>query len=122
MQRVLLARALIREPNILVLDEPAQNLDISGQMVFYKLLEQLYRDYPLSIVMVSHDLHLVMANTQKVICLYHHICCSGEPQMVAKDPEFATLFGDDVAKRMAVYYHSHDHHHDHHKQSDKPPS
>ncbi len=112
-QRVLLARALLDQPNLLILDEPAQNLDVSGQLGFYKLIERVHAERELSVLMVSHDLHLVMSSTQKVICLYHHICCSGEPQAVARDPEFISLFGNDMAKLMSVYHHSHDHQHDH---------
>ena len=113
MQRVLLARALLRQPDLLVLDEPAQNLDVSGQLAFYKLLDDLYASSKLSIVMVSHDLHMVMASTRHVICLYHHVCCSGEPQVVTKAPEFVSLFGQDMAKMMAVYNHDHRHSHSH---------
>ncbi len=112
LQRVLLARSLLNDPELLVLDEPAQNLDISGQLAFYKLLEKIYANRPLSILMVSHDLHLVMASTKQVICLFHHICCSGEPQSVTKDPEFISLFGRDMAKMVAVYQHSHNHIHE----------
>ncbi len=110
-RRVLLARSLLVNPELLVLDEPAQNLDISGQLNFYKLLQDIYKKRQLTILMVSHDLHLVMANTKKVICLFGHICCSGEPNIVAKDPEFVTLFGDDMAKMIAIYNHQHHHHH-----------
>ena len=85
LQRVLLARSLLNNPELLVLDEPAQNLDISNQLAFYKLLEKIYASRSLSILMVSHDLHLVMASTRRVVCLFHHICCSGEPQAVTKD-------------------------------------
>ena len=113
-QRVLLARSLIGSPELLVLDEPAQNLDISGQLAFYKLLEQIYQSRSLSILMVSHDLHMVMATTKKVVCLFHHICCSGEPQIVTKDPEFVSLFGNDMAELMAVYQHGHNHTHEGH--------
>ena len=114
-QRVLLARSLLDNPHLLVLDEPAQNLDISGQLGFYRLVEKIYEERKVSVLMVSHDLHLVMASTKEVICLFHHVCCSGEPQIVAKDPEFVSLFGNDMATMMAAYQHSHDHaHHDNH--------
>ena len=113
LQRILLARSLIGKPSLLVLDEPAQNLDISGQLAFYKLLTRIYEQRELTILMVSHDLHMVMATTRRVICLFRHICCSGEPQVVTKDPEFKTLFGNDMAEMMAVYQHGHKHSHDH---------
>lgn len=112
LQRVLLARSLLDNPDLLVLDEPAQNLDIFGELNFYKLLERIYAERNLSIFMISHDLHMVMASTKKVICLFHHICCSGEPHAVTQDPEFISLFGNDMAKMMAVYQHSHNHVHD----------
>ncbi len=111
LQRVLLARALLNNPEILILDEPAQNLDISGQMAFYKLLDNVYKKREIAILMVSHDLHLVMASSKYVICLFHHVCCAGEPNAITKDPEFLTLFGDDMAKMMAVYNHDHNHNH-----------
>jgi zinc transport system ATP-binding protein len=113
LQRVLLARALLGDPELLVLDEPAQNLDVTGQLAFYKLLDRIYEERGVSILMVSHDLHLVMSSTRRVVCLYHHICCTGEPHMVTRDPEFISLFGNDMARLMAVYNHDHDHSHSH---------
>ena len=92
LQKVLLARSLLSNPELLILDEPAQNLDIKSQLNFYNLLNEIFENRNLSILMVSHDLHMVMASTRKVICLFNHICCSGEPQKVAKDPEFINLF------------------------------
>tara|TARA_Y100000996_G_C22522715_1_gene643160 strand:+ start:265 stop:1011 length:747 start_codon:yes stop_codon:yes gene_type:complete len=106
MQRVLLARSLLNNPEVLILDEPAQNLDVSGQMHFYKLLQIIYSKRGLSILMVSHDLHLVMVSTKQVICLSNHICCYGKPQQITKDPEFLSMFGKDMAEVMAVYQHS----------------
>ena len=108
-QRVLLARALLRQPNLLVLDEPAQGVDIIGQTEFYQLLANLRTDLKCSIVLVSHDLHLVMAATDKVICLNRHICCSGHPEMVMNDPHYQQLFG---ISSIAPYIHHHDHRHD----------
>lgn len=113
LQRALLARSLLGEPELLVLDEPAQNLDISGQLAFYRLLERIYAQRGVAILMVSHDLHMVMASTRQVLCLYHHVCCHGEPHAVTRDPEFVSLFGDDMARMMAVYQHSHNHGHAH---------
>lgn len=120
-QRVLLARALHGNPELLVLDEPAQNLDMRGQLNLYELMQKLYEERDIAILMVSHDLHLVMSSTRKVVCLYEHICCSGEPQTVAQDPEFISLFGSEMARLLAVYPHHHDHdHHDHDHHSHDP--
>lgn len=110
-QRVLLARALVDQPNLLILDEPTRNLDMNGQIEFYQLLEEIYQSREIAILLVSHDLHLVMASTRQVVCLYHHICCSGSPQTVARDPNFLNIFGDEIARMVSVYAHNHDHAH-----------
>ncbi len=109
-QRVLLARALLAQPNVLVLDEPAQNLDIHGQMQFYALLQSLYSQQRFSVVMVSHDVHTVMAQSHHVICLYHHICCEGKPMTIRQNPAFTKLFGDDAVRLLAGYHHTHEGH------------
>lgn len=122
MQRVLLARALMRRPNLLVLDEPAQGLDMSGQQEFHASLDSLRREMTLGVLLVSHDLHFVMAATDRVFCLNRHICCSGTPQTVRTDPGFLSLFGNDVAS-MGVYHHHHDHTHHHwHPDPTHPPT
>lgn len=110
-QHVLLARALAVRPDLLVLDEPAQNLDVSGQIEFYKLIKAIHRERGVAVLMVSHDLHMVMSSTKRVVCLYGHICCTGEPKAVARDPEFVAMFGDDMARLMSFYSHAHEHTH-----------
>jgi len=111
MQRVLLTRALLRQPDILFLDEPAQNLDIGGQLEIYKLIGKIHKQQHCTVVMVSHDLHMVMAESDNVICLYHHICCSGKPESITQDPSFTAIFGPEISRMMAVYHHDHDHSH-----------
>ncbi len=114
LQRILLARALLSEPELLVLDEPAQGVDVAGQVELYALIEQLAGVLGCGVLMVSHDLHLVMAGTHEVICLNQHICCHGEPESVARHPEFARLFGRPEREQLAVYTHHHhcdDQHH-----------
>ena len=120
LQRILLARSLLSHPTLLVLDEPAQNLDITSQLNFYKQLEQIYQNRDIAILMVSHDLHLVIACSKTVICLNRHICCMGETQMVTQNPEFISLFGQDMANHVALYHHDlkHDHEHEHTAKSD----
>ena len=109
-QRMLLARALLRKPNLLVLDEPVQGVDVSGQEELYQLIANLRHELNCGIFMVSHDLHLVMAATDEVVCLNQHVCCSGSPQQVSINPAFVELFG----AKTALYTHHHDHHHDLH--------
>ncbi len=115
-QKVLLARALLRRPNLLVLDEPAQGVDVIGQAEFYQLLVTLRNQMNCAIVLVSHDLHLVMAATDHVICLNRHICCSGHPDTVMKDPQYHVLFGEKkkapTTLGLASYTHHHNHRHD----------
>ncbi|QLF93489.1 zinc ABC transporter ATP-binding protein ZnuC [Pseudomonas sp. ABC1] len=111
LQRVLLARALLREPELLVLDEPVQGVDVAGQAELYRLIGQLRERYGCGVLMVSHDLHLVMSATDQVVCLNRHVCCSGHPEQVSNDPAFIELFGQD-ARSLAIYHHHHDHSHD----------
>lgn len=113
-QRLLLARALARKPDLLVLDEPAQGVDINGQAALYDLIRNLRDELNCGVLMVSHDLHLVMAATDKVICLNQHICCSGYPADISHDPAFIETFGRPVAESLAVYHHHHNHSHDLH--------
>ena len=113
-QRVLLLRALLRKPHLLVLDEPVQGVDITGQVALYDLIKQVRDILGCGILMVSHDLHLVMAATDHVICLNQHICCSGHPQQVSQDPAFTDLFGEQGAASLALYNHQHNHHHTSH--------
>jgi zinc transport system ATP-binding protein len=113
MQRLLIARALLVHPDLLVLDEPAQGVDVTGQAELYALIARISRARGSAVLMVSHDLHLVMSATDHVICLNHHICCEGHPHSVQGDPAFANLFGNQVARELAVYTHHHDHTHAH---------
>jgi len=108
LQRVLLARALLKKPQLLVLDEPAQGVDIIGQQALYKTISAISKTRGCGVLMVSHDLHLVMASTDKVVCLNTHVCCTGHPDDVSEHPEYLKIFGD----ALAVYSHHHDHEHD----------
>jgi len=115
MQRVLLARALLRKPDLLVLDEPAQGVDVAGQNALYGLLKSVRDDLGCAILLISHDLHLVMAATDEVICLQRHVCCSGSPESVSRDPAYHELFGPGAGTpNLALYTHDHDHDHDLH--------
>lgn len=114
LQRVLLARALLRAPDLLVLDEPSQGVDLNGQYELYDLIGRLRHQRGCSILMVSHELQLVMAATDRVVCLNRHVCCSGHPDHVARDPVYRALFGLDGARNLAIYHHHHNHRHDLH--------
>lgn len=110
-QRVLLARAIARQPDLLVLDEPVQGVDFTGEIALYDLIKQIRDDLNCGILLISHDLHVVMAATDRVICLNGHVCCSGTPTAVASSAEYKALFGARAATALAVYEHSHDHIH-----------
>ncbi|MFD1797707.1 metal ABC transporter ATP-binding protein [Paracoccus aurantiacus] len=111
-QRVLLARALLNDPQLLVLDEPTQGLDQPGIVAFYRLIEDIRRETGVAVLMVSHDLLVVMRASDHVICLNGHVCCHGTPQAVSAAPEYQALFGADSAETLALYRHDHDHAHD----------
>jgi zinc transport system ATP-binding protein len=111
MQRVLLARALMRDPDLLVLDEPVQGVDVHGQVELYQLITRIRDERRCAVLMVSHDLHLVMAATDRVLCLNRHICCSGTPEVVTNDPAFLELFGPLAVQNLAVYAHDKSHRH-----------
>ena len=112
-QRVLLARALLSKPDLLILDEPTQGLDQPGEAAFYRLIEEVRRETGVAVLMVSHDLHVVMAASDRVICLNGHICCEGTPRVVSTAPEYRALFGLGTQGALALYQHVHDHSHDH---------
>ncbi|MFT2098269.1 zinc ABC transporter ATP-binding protein ZnuC [Marinomonas sp. GJ51-6] len=114
-QRVLLARALLNKPNLLVLDEPVQGVDVNGQVELYNLIEGIRDELGCGVLMVSHDLHLVMAKTDTVVCINQHVCCSGSPQHVTGHPAYQALFGVPGAdESIAIYAHQHDHVHSEH--------
>ena len=110
-QRVLLARALLGSPEILILDEPTQGLDQPGSASFYRQLETVRHDTGCAVLMISHDLHVVMSASDRVICLNGHVCCAGTPAVVASTPEYKALFGDGTDGALALYRHDHDHDH-----------
>ncbi len=110
-QRALLARAIARKPDLLVLDEPVQGVDFQGEIALYDLIASIRQTSGCGILMISHDLHVVMAATDTVICLNGHVCCRGTPQMVTQSPEYLKLFGAGAARSLAVYSHDHDHTH-----------
>jgi zinc transport system ATP-binding protein len=112
LQRVLIARALLRNPQLLVLDEPVRGVDYAGEAELYGLVGRIRAERGVGVLLISHDLHVVMAQSDKVVCLNRHVCCSGRPQSVARHPEYVRLFGTQAATEFALYRHNHDHSHD----------
>lgn len=111
MARVALARALLRKPDLLILDEPLAGVDLAGEAALYELIAGVRDETGAAVLLVSHDLHIVMATADHVVCLNHHICCEGDAHAVVQDPAFIALFGAQVASQLALYTHHHDHAH-----------
>jgi zinc transport system ATP-binding protein len=109
LQRVMLTRALIAKPELLILDEPLQGVDITGQLEFYDILDKVRKDC--SVIMISHDLFMVMKNTDHVVCLNHHICCQGTPEYISSQDSYQQFFGHNLEHVIATYNHHHDHKH-----------
>lgn len=116
-QRVLLARALLGRPQVLILDEATQGLDQAGSAAFYRRIESVRESLDCAVLLVSHELHVVMSASDRVVCLNGHVCCQGRPEVVASRPEYRALFGHGTQGALALYRHEHDHAHD-----DEPPS
>jgi zinc transport system ATP-binding protein len=110
-QRVLIARAISKKPELLVLDEPVQGVDYTGEIALYELIKRISDTLNCGILLISHDLHTVMTATDHVVCLNGHVCCSGSPMDVAKNNEYKTLFGEQASQILSVYEHKHDHIH-----------
>ncbi len=110
-QRVLLARAISKKPELLVLDEPVKGVDFTGEIALYELIKEISEKLNCGILLISHDLHTVMSATDYVVCLNGHVCCSGSPKEVAKNNEYKALFGDQAAQTLSIYEHKHDHVH-----------
>ena len=110
-QRVLIARAIAKKPDLLVLDEPVQGVDFKGEVAIYELIKKISEDLSCGILLISHDLHMVMSATDHVICLNGHVCCSGKPHIVAQDEKYKELFGERASKVLTLYEHKHDHTH-----------
>jgi zinc transport system ATP-binding protein len=112
LQRALLARALVRSPGLLVLDEPVRGVDFAGEAELYALIGRLRSERGFGVLLVSHDLHVVMAQSDRIVCINRHVCCSGVPESVAQHPEYSRLFGPQAALAFGLYHHHHDHRHD----------
>jgi len=120
-QRVLLARALMENPDLLILDEATQGLDQPGSAAFYRRIEEVRQEMGCAVLMVSHELHVVMSASDRVICLNGHVCCEGRPEIVAQAEEYRAIFGSGTQGALALYRHDHDHGHDHdHPHSHEP--
>ncbi len=112
LKRVLLARTTLGKPDLIVLDEPTAGVDVSGEIRMYELIGELRTQLQCAVLLVSHDLHLVMSQTDQVLCLNQHLCCSGLPESVSRHPEYLALFGQQASDSIAIYAHNHDHVHD----------
>ena len=110
-QRVLIARAISKQPDLLVLDEPVQGVDFKGEIALYKLIKEISDKMKCGILLISHDLHVVMSATDFVVCLNGHVCCSGTPNVVVKNNKYRELFGDRASNILSLYEHKHDHTH-----------
>tara|TARA_B100002051_G_scaffold71931_1_gene68200 strand:- start:2796 stop:3536 length:741 start_codon:yes stop_codon:yes gene_type:complete len=110
-QRVMIARAIAKRPELLILDEPVQGIDFNGEIKLYNLIKNISNNLKCGILLISHDIHFVMSSTDHVLCLNGHVCCSGTPQDVAKNPSYIELFGEQAASSIALYKHNHDHTH-----------
>ncbi len=110
-QRLLMARAITKKPNFLVLDEPVQGVDYPGEIALYKTIQQIVKELNCGILLISHNLHVVMSQTDHVVCLNGHVCCSGAPKSIVADPEYIKLFGKNIDPTLAFYQHEHDHKH-----------
>tara|TARA_B100000795_G_C22681538_1_gene391942 strand:- start:50 stop:793 length:744 start_codon:yes stop_codon:yes gene_type:complete len=110
-QRLLMARALIKKPDFLVLDEPVQGVDYPGEIALYKTIQEIVKNIKCGILLISHNLHVVMSQTDHVVCLNGHVCCSGAPKSIIKEPEYIKLFGESLDPTLAFYEHEHDHKH-----------
>lgn len=112
-QRALIARALLLKPDLMVLDEPVQGVDFTGEIALYELITQIRDELGCGMLLISHDLHIVMSQTNRVVCMNGHICCEGAPASVIENEAYQKLFGPKASEFLALYHHNHDHHHDH---------
>ncbi|MGC6529639.1 MAG: ATP-binding cassette domain-containing protein [Candidatus Puniceispirillaceae bacterium] len=112
-QRALIARALLLKPDLMILDEPVQGVDFKGEVALYELITQIRDNIQCGMLLISHDLHIVISQTDRVICMNGHICCEGSPSAVIADDSYLTLFGPKASEFLALYQHDHDHHHHH---------